>query len=85
MDDVKERIAQILSGVSLDRKTRATKEEKEAFLKLSGQVDGLRKDIDKLNLRLWHACYKNDYHSLSLDAAREELINIKAKIDDVLE
>lgn len=84
MDEVKQRISEILDGVSLDRKARATKKEKEEFTKLSAQVAGLKKDIDKLSLRLWHACYKNDYHSLPPEAAREELRRIKHNIDTVI-
>ncbi len=84
MDEVKERIAKIVGGVNLEKKARATKKEKETFASLKDEMGAIKKDIDKLSLRLWHACYKNDYHSLSAGEARELLGQVRDKIDVIL-
>lgn len=84
MDDTRERIANIIEGVDLQKKARATKKEKEAFESLKDEVGGLKNKIDKLNLRLWHACSKGDCRSLPFADAKEQLRQARDKIDRML-
>jgi hypothetical protein len=83
--DETDRIERILQSVDLEKKTRVTKKEKEAFLELKREIEAVRNDISKLHLMLWHTGYKGDYHSLSLEEAMERLRQIRKNIDDILE
>lgn len=84
MDEIKKRIADMTSGLDFERKSRATKKEKEDYAELKDSVTGIKRDIDKLSLRLWHACSKGDYHSLSIDEAKQALQQVKNTIEDII-
>lgn len=83
MDEIRERIADMTQGMDFERKPRATKKEKEDYAAFADSVAGIKSDIDKLSLRLWHACNKNDYRSLPVEEAKQELKRIKASIDEI--
>lgn len=83
MEDTRKLIAEMTSGLDFERKPRVTKQEKEQYAALKGAVACVKKDIDKLNLRLWHACYKGDYRSLSMEQAKQELKRIRENIEEI--
>lgn len=83
MDETRKQIANMIENMGFERKPRATKKEKEDYAALKDSVAVIKSDIDKLSLRLWHACYKNDYHSLSIDEAKQELQRIRESIDGI--
>ena len=85
MDDIKKRISDIVRGMEFGRKPRLPKTQKEACFELSDDVGGVKKELDKLNLRLWHCVYKNDYHSLKLAEALDGLKKIKSDLDVIIE
>lgn len=84
MDETKTLIADITQCMDFERKPRATKQEKEDYVALREAVADIKRDIDKLNLRLWHACYKNDYHSFLKEEAMRQLQRIRMDIDEIL-
>lgn len=84
MDETKKRIAEVVDGVALTRRPRASKSEKEAFADMSREVSAVKSALDKLCLRLWHACNKNDYHSLSLEEAKAELSTITESLNEII-
>ncbi len=83
MDDVREQIADMIRGMDLEKKPRAAKKEKEEYAALENRVAGIKRDIDKLSLRLWHACQKGDYRSLTIDQAKQELQRIGHTIESI--
>jgi len=85
MDDIKKRISDIVRDMEFDRKPRVSKTQKEACFELSDDVGGVKKELDKLNLRLWHCVYKNDYHSLKPDEALDALKKIRSDLDGIIE
>jgi hypothetical protein len=84
MTDETERTKQIAGSISLEKKPRVSKKDKEAILELKREIEAIKNDISKLHLMLWHTGYKGDYHSLTLDEARERLSQIRKNIDDIL-
>lgn len=83
MDEMRKRIADMTRGMDFERKPRATKKEKEDYAALENSVAGIKKDIDKLGLRLWHARHKGDYRSFSIEEANKELQRISRVIDSI--
>lgn len=83
MDEIKKRIADMTGGMDFERKPRATKKDKEDYSELKDSVAGIKRDIDKISLRLWHACSKGDYRSLSIEEAKMELLRITESIDEI--
>jgi hypothetical protein len=84
MDETKKRIADMTCGMDFEKKPRASKKEKEEYAALESSTAGIKKDIDKLSLRLWHACNKGDYRSLPLDEAKKELLRVKDAIEEII-
>lgn len=84
MDEIRKRIVDMTRGMDFERKPRATKKEKEDYAELKDLVAGIKRDIDKLSLRLWHACSKGDYRSLSIDEAKRGLQQVKIIIEDII-
>jgi hypothetical protein len=76
-----ERIAEIVGNMDFVNKTRITKKGKKAYVELADEVSGIKKKLDKLNIRLWHSGYKGDYHSLSLTEAETMLREIAEDIE----
>ncbi len=84
MDEIRKQITDMTAGMDFERKPRASKQEKEDYAALENMAAVIKKDIDKLCLRLWHACNKGDYRSLSIDEAKKELLRIKETIDGLI-
>ena len=84
MMDESERTWQIAGSVTLEKKPRVTIKDKEAFSELRREIEAIKNDVSKLHLMLWHTGYKGDYHSLTLDEARQRLAQIRKNIDDIL-
>jgi predicted nucleic acid-binding Zn-ribbon protein len=82
--DETHRIEEIVKSVNLERKTRVTKNQKQAYSELKSDIESIKDEIGKLHLMLWHTGYKGDYHSLSLDEAMERLKQIRQNIDDII-
>lgn len=78
-----EKVAQILGALDFEKKRPVTAAQKKAFAELERSVDEARQRLNKLHLRLWHATGSRDYHSLSLDDARETLRGISRQIDAI--
>lgn len=78
-----QKIDELLSTLDFDRKRPASALQKEAYAKLQKDVDEARLRLNKLHLQLWHAVSHHDYHSLSLDEAREALGDIARQIEAI--
>ena len=85
MDKTRDLIANMVSDMRFDRKKRVSKKTKAEYSALQNKLETTIKDLRKLHVRLWHADYKKDYHSLSLDEAECILKEIKKDIDSILE
>ena len=85
MKEKGELIEDIIKGMHLGRKTRVTKKQKEAFLELRDDVGAVNNKLNKLHLRLWHAGYKGDYHSLAVGEVSRILEEARLDIDSILE
>ncbi len=81
MEDQK--IEVMLSNLNFDRKRPASAAQKHAFAKLQKDVDETRLQLNKLHLQLWHAVSHHDYHSLSLEEARDTLDDITRQIEAI--
>ena len=81
MEDQK--IEDMLSNLNFDRKRPASAAQKHAFAKLQKDVDETRLQLNKLHLQLWHAVSHHDYHSLSLEEARDTLDDIARQIEAI--
>jgi hypothetical protein len=84
MDNIKQKISYILGEMDFERKSRVTKKEKEMFSLLSDKVFKVKKETDKLNLRLWHCTNKGDYHSFSISDAKAQLEKIYENIGAII-
>ena len=83
MDEHK-KIAGFVSDMDFKRSRPVSADIKNQFSDMSGELSELRKRLNKLCLRLWHAEEKNDYRSLTQEKAREELALIRDSIDRLL-
>ncbi len=81
MEDQK--IEVMLSNLNFDRKRPPSAAQKHAFAKLQKDVDETRLQLNKLHLQLWHAVSHHDYHSLSLEEARDTLDDITRQIEAI--
>jgi hypothetical protein len=80
-----QKIEEILSTLNFDRKRPATAAQKAAYERLQKDVNNIRLRLNKLHLQLWHAVNHHDYHSLSLEEARQTLDNIAGYIEAIAE
>jgi hypothetical protein len=78
-----ETVLEILEPLDFDKKRPVTSAQKKAYMELQQSVDDARQRLNKLHLRLWHAVNSRDYHSLSLEEARETLESIARHIDAI--
>lgn len=83
MDDQKERIADMLSGMQFERRLPPSKQTKAEYAALEAGVADVLKDLNRLHLRLWHTVYRREYHSLSLEEAHLELQSIQARLNSL--
>lgn len=65
-----QKIAQLLSELQFERRRPVTLTQRQQYAALQKEVDEVRRSLDALHLRLWHAQQRRDYHSLSLEEAR---------------
>ncbi len=84
MEKTKEIIFGMVENMQLKRKKAVDKKTKAVYPKLQNDINKVKKDLDKLLLRIWHADYKNDYHSLSLEEAKSILTELQGEIDTIL-
>ncbi len=80
-DNTKDRIADMLSDMPFERRTPVSRQKKAQYAATEAGVADALKDLNKLHLRLWHAVSQRDYHSLSLDEARQALEVIRDRIN----
>jgi predicted nucleic acid-binding Zn-ribbon protein len=78
-----QRINDILNTLNFDRKRPATAAQKAAYERLQKDVDDARQRLNKLHIQLWHAVDRHDYHSLSLEDARETLGDIAEYLEAI--
>lgn len=80
-----QKIEHVLSTLNFDRKRPATAAQKAAYAALQKDVDDVRQRLNKLHLQLWHAVNHHDYHSLSLEDARQTLGDIARFVEAIAE
>lgn len=81
MDNSKEKITDILSGMQFERRPPVSRQKKAQYAALEAGVGEALKELNRLHLRLWHAVSKRDYHSLSLDEARQTLCEVERQLN----
>ncbi|MGI5848847.1 MAG: hypothetical protein ACOX8Q_02060 [Christensenellales bacterium] len=82
---IQQRIAGMVKNMRFDRKKRITKKERALYAGLEEKVEKIIIDLNKLHLRLWHAVYKKDYHSLNLVDAKQMLRQISQSISNIID
>ena len=80
-DNTKDRIADMLSDMPFERRTPVSRQKKAQYAATEAGVADALKDLNKLHLRLWHAVSQRDYHSLSLDEARQTLCELERQLN----
>jgi hypothetical protein len=80
MDDQDKRIEDILAGMQFERRLPPSKQIKAEYAALEADVGGILRDLSRLHLRLWHAVFQRDYHSLSPQEARLALEDIRERL-----
>ena len=81
MDETKQKIADMVSGMSFERRKPIIGQTKQEFADLHRSLDEIIAKLNKLRLALWHANEKKDYHSTSLDEIKADLTQIRDDID----
>lgn len=84
MEKTREQIADMVKNMRFERKKPVGKKTKAVYSELQNKLGSIKNDLSKLSLRLWHAEYKSDYHSLSLSEAEGILEEIQKDIDTIL-
>ena len=84
MDEMKARIADMVSSMEFDRKKPVTKQTKQDVADLHDSLGDVLSRLDKLRLSLWHAQESRDYRSISVDQVKEELAKARDELDDAL-
>jgi hypothetical protein len=84
MDDIKDKIADMVKDMCFERKRPVTKQQKAAYTVLAARLAEIIADLNRLRLRLWHADEKRDYHSLSLYEAEDILKKARQDLDCLL-
>jgi uncharacterized membrane protein YgaE (UPF0421/DUF939 family) len=80
MDNTKKQIADILSQMQFERRSPVSKQTKAQFAAMEAGLSDALKELSKLRLRVWHAVSQRDYHSLSLDEAKQKLDEVQRQI-----
>lgn len=76
MDNTNEKIASMIKKMSFERKKPVSIEAKQSTKQILCSVKEAKDKLDKLHLKLWYAVEKNDYHSVNLAEAKQELSSI---------
>lgn len=84
-EETRVQIEDMVKTMRFERKKNVTKQQKTIYADLKKNTDDAMHDMSKLNLRLWHAINKKDYHSLTLDEAEHILQKIRQNIDNILD
>ncbi len=84
MDDMKARIADMVSSMDFERKKPVTRQTKQDVAKLHDSLGDVLARLDKLRLSLWHAQEKSDYRAVSIEQVREELQKARDELDEAL-
>ena len=84
MDEMKARIADMVSSMEFDRKKPVSKQTKQDVANLHDSLGDVLARLDKLRLSLWHAQEKSDYRAISVDQVREELAKARDELDEAL-
>ncbi|MDD5018782.1 MAG: hypothetical protein PHO15_11880 [Eubacteriales bacterium] len=83
-EKTKQLIADMVGDMCFDRKKPAARHEKAMYSILKNSLGDTINGLNKLHLRLWHAVYKGDYHSLSLGETESALKEARQRIDNIL-
>ena len=78
------RIAHLTQSMNFSRKSAVAPHEKAAYAALSASCGNAARTLNKLNLRLWHAC-EGHYRTLPLSEVRAMLEEARKNIDAALE
>ena len=84
MNETEKKIADIVSGIDLERKKPVLPEEKQQTAELLDELTAAKRQLDKLHLKLWYAVEKKDYHSLSLEQAKQELRSLLDALEKLI-
>lgn len=76
MDNTIEKITGIVKDMNFERRKPVSQDTKKQTQQLLCSLKDARNGLDKLHLKLWYAVENNDYHSVSLTDAKQELDNI---------
>lgn len=79
----KDKIANLLADMRFERRPPVTKQKKARYAVLEAETNDVMNEVRRLHLRLWHAVSRHDYHSLSLDEARQALDDIRRQLDSL--
>lgn len=81
MDNTNEKIADIVKDMSFERRKPVSPDTKNQTQQLLCSLKEARNRLDKLHLKLWYAVDNNDYHSVDLADAKQEIANIIKKFE----
>lgn len=81
MDNTNDKIADIVKDISFERRKPVSQDTKHQIQQLLCSLKDAKKRLDKLHLKLWYAVDKNDYHSVNLEEAKDELRNIIRELE----
>ena len=84
MDEMKARIADMVSSMDFDRKRPVSKQTKQDIADLHNSLGDVLTRLDKLRLSLWHAQEQSDYRAVSVDQVKEELAKARDELDEAL-
>lgn len=84
MNNTKQTITDMVEGMNFKRKKPVSKETKQKTQQLLSLVGKSRNKLDKLHLKLWYAVEKNDYHSVCLTEAMQELEKITHELESLM-
>ena len=82
-DNTKDRITDMLSEMQFERRAPVSRQKKAQYAATEAGIADALKDLNRLHLRLWHAVSERDYHSLSLEEAKQTLVEIRNRIDAI--
>lgn len=81
MDNTREQIANMLSDMQFERRPAVSRQKKAQYAATEAGVADVLKELNRLHLRLWHTVSQRDYHSLSMDEARQALDEVRYRLD----
>lgn len=81
MDNANDKIAGIVKGMSFERRKPVSQDTKNQTQQLLCSLKEARNRLDKLHLKLWYAVENNNYHSVSLADAKQEIASVIQKFE----